>query len=463
MEVLPGKNPDLYCFCQTGRCKFQRPLFLQKFRISFGFYGRIFNVSVIKYLQKLTRGTLNLYLIQYTPYVITLIFILLPAVLLGLQERNLNFYGLSGSFLLLLVVFGANPRQFFYLLGTFFWSMLLIRTALLGRKNSAFRIWGFFLLLSALLPVILKNFILLHGQYLALYAASACICLKTVQILSDIRKGRIREYPLGECAGFLLFFPSLFLGPLSNRRQFHDSWNCVPSAVKYRRMLLNGTQKLLEGILFLLFPVPVLSMMLPRLEEPIAGRGLLPHLLLLYGFLYGLRLFFFLAGFSHVAAGCACFLGEELKKNFYLPFFSVSIRDFWNRWQITFICQLKELIFFPFMKVIRNAHAGTAVHCRAYSKKSRQISCPLFWKCIGYILTLGALGILYGISSSTLLFAIYHGVLLCLSAVWEEKSPLHKKWNSLPAYRFVSWVLTMVLLSFGFSLLSGIFPGPFLS
>ena len=45
-----------------------------------------------------------MYLIQYLPYAITLIFILLPAVLLGFQQRSLNFYGLSGSFLILLIV-----------------------------------------------------------------------------------------------------------------------------------------------------------------------------------------------------------------------------------------------------------------------------------------------------------------------------------------------------------------------
>ena len=72
-----------------------------------------------------------MYLIQYLPYFIILIFILLPAILLGLQERNLNFYGLSGSFLILLIVFGSQPIQLFYLLLSFIWSALLFKAALL--------------------------------------------------------------------------------------------------------------------------------------------------------------------------------------------------------------------------------------------------------------------------------------------------------------------------------------------
>ena len=133
-----------------------------------------------------------MYLIQYLPYAITLIFILLPAVLLGFQQRSLNFYGLSGSFLILLIVFGSRPLQLFYLLGSFLWSILLIKTAILWREKQFFSTWGFplFLLLS-LFPMILKNFVLIQGKHLPLYAATACFSLKTIQVLAHIYKGRI--------------------------------------------------------------------------------------------------------------------------------------------------------------------------------------------------------------------------------------------------------------------------------
>ena len=80
-------------------------------------------------------------------------------VLLGFQQRSLNFYGLSGSFLILLIVFGSRPRQLFYFLGSFFLSVLLIKAALLLRKRERSGVWIFLpFFFAALLPVLLKNF-----------------------------------------------------------------------------------------------------------------------------------------------------------------------------------------------------------------------------------------------------------------------------------------------------------------
>ena len=384
-----------------------------------------------------------MYLIQYLPYAITLLFLLLPAVFLGFQQRSLNFYGLSGSFLILLIVFGSRPRQLFYLLGSFLLSMLLIKAALLWRKRQAFRIWSFLLfLLPALFPMILKNFVLIPGQQLPLYAAEVCLSLKTIQILVYIYRDRIREYPAGECAGFLLFFPSLFLGPLDNSLEFHRSWTYVPSVKEYRRLLGKGLKELLWGIFYLLFIAHILSIFLQELESRILEGSALWYLLFLYSILYGSRLFFFLAGCSRIAAGCSCLLGVGSKENFRKPFFCTDIQDFWDRWQITFTCWLKEFIFCPFIKKF---------------KKSRQFSCPLLGKCLGYLLTMGALGIFYGFKPSSLLFALYHGLLLCLLELWKKKIPFYKKWKDKSVYRFFSWLLTLFLLFFGFFLLSGMF------
>ena len=152
---------------------------------------------------------------------------------------------------------------------------------------------------------------------------------------------------------------------------------------------------------------------------------------------------FFLSGwFFKIAAGCSCLLGTELKTNFQKPFLSVTIRQFWDRWQITFTDWLKEFIFCPLLKRF---------------KKSRQFSCPLLQKCLGYLLTMGVLGVFYGITPSSLLFALYHGVVLCLWEVWETKSHLHEKWKHQPVYTFFTWIFTMLLLLFGFFILSGMF------
>lgn len=383
-----------------------------------------------------------MYTIQYLPYFIGLLFIVLPAVLLGLQERNLNYYGLSGSFLILLIVFGSRPRQLFYLLLSFLWSVFLIKTALLCNQKASFS-HGIFYLFSALslLPLVFQNFLFLQVQAFPVRVAAICFTLKTIQVLSHILMGRVQLLSLGECTGFLLFFPSLFLGPLNSSLEFHRSWNQVPSAQKYRQLLKKGVQELLVGILYLLFLARGLSLPLQGLEPQILQESTFWYLLF-YAYLYSFHLFFILAGFSRIASGCSCLLGMESKTNFYKPFLSVNIGEFWRRWHITFTDWLREFIFSPFTG-----------KCR----KSRQFSCPLLWKCSGYLFTMGIVALIYGITPSSLMFALYHGLLLCFYEFWQQKirgdSPSERNMLSL----FFSWFLTLQFVIFGFFILSGMF------
>lgn len=138
--------------------------------------------------------------------------------------------------------------------------------------------------------MILKNFVLIQGKHLPLYAATACFSLKTIQVLAHIYKGRIQEYPAGECAGYLLFFPSLFLGPLNSSRQFHQTWGHVPSVSVYRRLLVRGLKELFWGILYLLFIAHILSLPLQSLESRMPESPVFCQILL-YACLYGARLF----------------------------------------------------------------------------------------------------------------------------------------------------------------------------
>ena len=384
-----------------------------------------------------------MYLIQYLPYFIVLIFILLPAILLGLQERNLNFYGLSSSFLILLIVFGSRPIQFFYLLLSFVWSALLFKAALLLAEKGRMGKGSFLLfLLLSLMPLVPKNLMLFQNLQLPVYAAVTCFSLKNIQLIACIRKGEIQDLSLGEYTGFLLFFPSLFFGPLNNIQDFHDQWTSVPSSEKYRRLMKKGIRELLLGSLYLLCIAYFTGWELQRLENQITQEHILWHLLPLYAYLYAFHLFFVLGGLSRLASGCACFLGVELDKNYSMPFFSGNIREFWSRWHITFTRWLKEFVFCPFLKK---------------AKKSRQLSCPLLRKCLAYLLTMGALGLLYGVTPSYLLFAFYHGLLLCLYEILIHKSVLYEKWKSLPLFRIFSWFFTLQLLMFGFFILSGMF------
>ena len=111
-----------------------------------------------------------------------------------------------------------------------------------------------------------------------------------------------------------------------------------------------GIRELLLGSLYLLCIAYFTGWELQRLENQIPQEHILWHLLPLYAYLYAFHLFFVLGGLSRLASGCACFLGVELDKNYSMPFFSGNIREFWNRWHITFTRWAKGVCFLSFLK-----------------------------------------------------------------------------------------------------------------
>ena len=383
-----------------------------------------------------------MHLVHCAPYIIALLFILLPGILLGFQERSLNFYGLAGSFLILLILFGSRPVQFFYLAFSALWHLLLFFGAdILWQKHLySQRLAGLFLLL-ALVPLFPKNYYLCQGlKVLPVFLAVTVFSLKSIQMLTAIYRGEARTISLGEYAGFLLFFPSLLAGPINTIADFHQTWKDIPPRDKYKALAKSSLLKFVQGGIYLFLGTALLSNPLHQLEEEILAGSISSYWLIVYGYLYSIRLFFRLAGFSQTASGCAALLGINLNQNYSFPFFACSIEEFWRRWHMTFTSWLEEFICRPFLKMTK----GLAGH-------------PLLRQWLGCLAAMGALGFFYGTTPSFLLFALYHSLLLWGSQLLKKKSSVYTKIKTRRSFQIFSWFLTLQFIIFGFFILSGMF------
>lgn len=63
--------------------------------------------------------------------------------------------------------------------------------------------------------------------------------------------------------------------------------------------------------------------------------------------LYSVQIYADFAGYSLMAVGLGKTLGFNLINNFYRPYFSVSITDFWRRWHISLSRWLKDYVYIP--------------------------------------------------------------------------------------------------------------------
>lgn len=68
---------------------------------------------------------------------------------------------------------------------------------------------------------------------------------------------------------------------------------------------------------------------------------------ILASFMYTLQIYADFAGYSLLAIGVGRTLGYELTQNFRLPYFAVSVTDFWHRWHISLSTWLKDYIYIP--------------------------------------------------------------------------------------------------------------------
>jgi alginate O-acetyltransferase complex protein AlgI len=62
---------------------------------------------------------------------------------------------------------------------------------------------------------------------------------------------------------------------------------------------------------------------------------------------YAIQIYADLSGYADVAIGCALLLGIRLPANFAAPYRSLSLREFWRRWNMTLSRWLRDYVYIP--------------------------------------------------------------------------------------------------------------------
>src|SRR5262249_12444631 len=63
--------------------------------------------------------------------------------------------------------------------------------------------------------------------------------------------------------------------------------------------------------------------------------------------LYAFQLYADFSGYSDMAIGIAKILGFEIAINFQQPYFSFSVREFWQRWHMSLSSWIRDYLFYP--------------------------------------------------------------------------------------------------------------------
>lgn len=231
------------------------------------------------------------------------------------------------------------------------------------------------------------------------------------------------EVTLLEYCFYLTFFPLLMAGPITRAS------NLIPRLKRNQqassRMLWTGLFLIMLGLV----KKNVLSDYIAQFnnwvfDAPQTFSGF-ENVAALLG--YPVQIFLDFSGYSDMSIGVAAILGFYLPDNFYFPYRSLSVTEFWRRWHISLSFWFRDYVYIP----LGGNRKGTL---RMY---------------LNNFLTMLVAGLWHGSSWMFVIWGALHGFGLVVHKFFSRQ--LGIKIPSTSVGNFLSWCFTYVYVCFAWS------------
>ena len=365
-------------------------------------------------------------------FFMTLGFILIIAFIMNVFQKSTYYLSLVFSTLMVYFVFAENPMHLGSIIGYVLVGYILMHLSVKFKEHKKTMILMIFL---AGLPLVLVKVLAVFKISGLGFLGISYMTFKLIQIIIEIYDGLI-EKPMGplDYVHFLLFFPALSSGPIDRSRRFLEDWKKQRTKDEYLELAGTGIFRLVLGLFYKL----VISGMVFQQMTSIRYKDF--SFFVIYMYLYTAYLFFDFAGYSLMAVGASNILGIETPMNFNIPFISVDIKAFWNRWHITLSTWLRDFVFSRIvMRFMRK---------KIFKKR-------LTTAMVAYMINMTFMGFWHGITLNYIAYGFYHGILMAAFEWYQKKSKFYKKNKNKTWYKVISWIITMHLVMFGFLIFSG--------
>jgi alginate O-acetyltransferase complex protein AlgI len=370
------------------------------------------------------------------------IFLFLPISLLlffYLSKRHGNEIALAGLVISSLFFYGWwNPSYLVLLIISMLFNYLLGRS--LGKNNNKTLLTiGVSLNLASITYYKYAGFLVLNinsstGENwdvgtILLPLAISFFTFQQIAYLVDSYRGITKEYNFLHYALFVSFFPQLIAGPIVHHK---DMLPQFASTLRYQANL-NNFKIGLTIFAIGLFKKTVLADGIAIYANPIfnlADSGHEIDFFMAWGgaLAYTFQLYFDFSGYSDMAIGIARLFGIILPLNFYSPYKSANISEFWRRWHITLSHFLRDYVYIA-LGGNRNG---------------------VFKRYSNLFITMLLGGIWHGAGWNFIIWGALHGTYLMANLSWQAikvKYSLFQEQSAL--YVFSAWIITFVLVVIG--------------
>ncbi len=204
-----------------------------------------------------------------------------------------------------------------------------------------FKYFGFFQSLFSNIRELSVNDYLLK---IILPVGLSFIIFTILSYLIEVKRGTIKaERHIGIFASSLMFFPKIMQGPIEKPGNILPQFREVKS-FNYD-MIVEGLKLMIWGYFKKLVIADRLAIYVNAVYDNYEHHSGIS--LLVATIFYSFQIYADFSGYTDIALGSAKVLGFNLTNNFNRPYFSTSVREFWNRWHITLSVWLRDYMFLP--------------------------------------------------------------------------------------------------------------------
>ena len=214
---------------------------------------------------------------------------------------------------------------------------------------------------------------------------------------------------------FNIYFPHILQGPISRYNKLAPQF-LVKHKFDYDRVC-KGFQLMLWGFFEKMVIADRLAIFANGVYaqwETASGLSLIFAIIF-----FSMQLYLDFQGCMDIGRGVSQVFGIELELNFWHPYFSKKMPEFWRRWHITLGAWFKDYLLYPVSMSKLSKAINRWTRKRFGNSVSRACSTILPAACV-WLIT----GTWHGAAVCYILWGIYHGILIICGAVFEK--PIEK-------------------------------------
>lgn len=260
-----------------------------------------------------------------------------------------------------------------------------------------------------------------------------------ISYLVDLYNGRISaQKNFFRYLSYVLYFPHVTQGPIARYEEVgYQLWEEHSFNMD---TIMRGVWLMLWGFVKKI----VIADRIGAFTKEIFGHTFDYHggIFLAVGIAYSIQIYCDFSGCMDIVRGTSECFGIVLGENFRRPYFSQTLPEFWRRWHLSLGAFFREYVFYPVStsKLFLKLNVKIRDYLGNVIGKVFAASIPIL--CV-WVLT----GLWHGTKWNYIAWGLYHGVLICMSTLFEE--PLAKLTKALRIKTdCISWEIFRMLRTF---------------